>query len=85
MTSQLLEAAARVSGEEEPVAIMAEEQEAAALMAAVMVLHGAAVEEALASTMVPDGLAIRVVMVYVVPYLLATKSPQLLQHQALAQ
>jgi hypothetical protein len=68
MTSQLLEAAARVSGEEEPVAIMAEEQEAAALMAAVMVLHGAAAEGALASTMVPESGVTRVAMAEVELY-----------------
>ena len=77
MTSQLLEAAARVSGEEEPVAIMAEEQEAEALTAAVMVFHGAAVEEALASTIVPDGLATKGVTDSEVRYLFATQSQNL--------
>ena len=84
-TSQLLEAVARVSGEEVPVAIMAEEQEEEALMVAVMVLHGAAEEEALVSTIAQDGRVTKGVMDFAVRYSLATKSPQLLQHQALAQ
>jgi hypothetical protein len=69
---QLQVVVARVSREEVPVALTAEEQEAADLPVAVMVLRGVAVEAVeVSTTALPFG-ATKEVMEFAVPCLLAT-------------
>lgn len=71
MTSQLLEAVARATGERERVAIMVEDREAGQAQEP-MVLHGAAVAVPVASTTVLASRDTRGVMDFVVRYSLAT-------------
>jgi hypothetical protein len=71
MTSQLLEAVARATGERERVAIMVEDREARVAQEP-MVLHGAAVAVPVASTTVLASGDTRGVMDFVVRYSLAT-------------
>jgi uncharacterized membrane protein len=72
MTLQLQVVVARVSREEVPVVLTAEEQEAADLPVAVMVLRGVAVEAVEVSTTALAFGATKEVMEFAVPCLLAT-------------